>query len=93
MPWAEDSTGKDVFLKDIWPSQKDISDTIASSINQEMFIKNYADVFKGDDRWRNLPTPERQDVRLGSEFDVCAQATVLRRDAGRAGAGQRHQRR
>ena len=79
---GEDSDGKEVFLKDIWPSQKDISDTIASAINQEMFVENYADVFKGDDRWRNLPTPERQDVRLGPEFDVRAQATVLRRDAG-----------
>ena len=90
---GEDSTGKDVFLKDIWPSQKDISDTIASSINQEMFIKNYADVFKGDDRWRNLPTPEGKTFDWDHGFDVCAQATVLRRDAGRAGAGQRHQRR
>ncbi len=82
-----DKDGNDVFLRDIWPSQKDISDTIASSINQEMFIRNYADVFKGDDRWRNLPTPERQDVRVGPEFDVRAQAAVLRRDARRAGAG------
>ena len=70
---GEDSTGKDVFLKDIWPSQKDISDTIASSINQEMFIKNYADVFKGDDRWRNLPTPE------GKTFDWDTDSTYVRK--------------
>ena len=56
-PLGKDNDGNDVFLKDIWPSQKDISDTIASAINPEMFAKNYADVFKGDDRWRNLPTP------------------------------------
>src|ERR1700748_2693779 len=54
---GQDEDGNDVFLKDIWPSQKDVSDTIASAINQEMFTKNYADVFKGDERWRNLPTP------------------------------------
>jgi aconitate hydratase len=53
-----DSHGNDVFLRDIWPSPKDITDTIASSINREMFVTNYADVFKGDERWRNLPTPE-----------------------------------
>ena len=70
---GEDSTGKDVFLKDIWPSQKDISDTIASSINTEMFIKNYADVFKGDDRWRNLPTPE------GKTFDWDPDSTYVRK--------------
>ena len=92
-PSGTDKHGNDVFLRDIWPSQKDISDTIASSINQEMFIKNYADVFKGDDRWRNLPTPEGKTFDWDHGFDVCAQATVLRRDAGRAGAGHRHHRR
>src|SRR5580693_804680 len=56
-PLGTDKEGNDVFLKDIWPSQKDVSDTIASAINQEMFVKNYSDVFKGDERWRNLPTP------------------------------------
>ncbi len=70
---GEDSTGKDVFLKDIWPSQKDISDTIASSINTEMFTKNYADVFKGDDRWRNLPTPE------GKTFEWNPDSTYVRK--------------
>ena len=54
---GKDSDGNDVFLRDIWPSPKDISDTIASAINEEMFKKNYADVFKGDERWQNLPTP------------------------------------
>ena len=56
-PLGTDSHGNAVFLKDIWPSTKDISDTIASAINREMFTSSYADVFKGDERWRNLPTP------------------------------------
>ena len=56
-PLGTDKDGKDVYLKDIWPSQKDVADTIASSINREMFVNNYADVFKGGERWRNLPTP------------------------------------
>ena len=68
-----DQHGNEVYLRDIWPSQKDISDTIASSINQEMFIKNYADVFKGDDRWRNLPTPE------GKTFDWNPDSTYVRK--------------
>jgi aconitate hydratase len=68
-----DNTGTDVFLRDIWPSQKDITDTIASAINQEMFVKNYADVFKGDDRWRNLPTPS------GKTFEWDPDSTYVRK--------------
>ena len=56
-PLGTDANGNPVFLKDIWPSPKDISDTIASAINEEMYTDNYADVFKGDTRWQNLPTP------------------------------------
>ena len=72
-PLGQDSEGNDVFLKDIWPSSKDISDTIASAINQEMFTKNYADVFKGDQRWRNLPTPS------GKTFAWDAKSTYVRK--------------
>jgi aconitate hydratase len=68
-----DKEGNDVFLKDIWPSQKDVSDTIASSISQEMFVKNYADVFKGDQRWQNLPTPS------GNTFDWNQDSTYVRK--------------
>ncbi|HZQ30655.1 MAG TPA: aconitate hydratase, partial [Mycobacterium sp.] len=68
-----DGDGNDVFLKDIWPSQADVADTIASSINREMFTKNYADVFKGDERWRNLPTPE------GKTFEWDQESTYVRK--------------
>jgi aconitate hydratase len=72
-PLGTDKDGNDVFLKDIWPSQKDVSDTIASAINQEMFVNNYADVFKGDERWRNLPTPS------GNTFEWGADSTYVRK--------------
>ncbi|GAB3227336.1 aconitate hydratase [Mycolicibacterium hippocampi] len=72
-PLGKDETGNDVHLKDIWPTQKEISDTIASAINQEMFTKNYADVFKGDDRWRNLPTPS------GDTFEWAEDSTYVRK--------------
>ncbi len=72
-PLGKDTDGNDVFLKDIWPSSKDISDTIASAINQEMFKKNYADVFKGDERWQNLPTPS------GKTFEWDANSTYVRK--------------
>jgi aconitate hydratase len=68
-----DAEGNDVYLRDIWPSQKDVSDTIASAINQQMFIENYADVFKGDDRWRNLPTPS------GKTFEWDPDSTYVRK--------------
>jgi len=72
-PLGTDKDGNDVFLKDIWPSQKDVSDTIASAINREMFTKNYADVFKGDERWRDLPTPS------GNTFEWAEESTYVRK--------------
>jgi aconitate hydratase len=72
-PLGTGTDGNEVFLKDIWPSQKDINDTIASAINTEMFVKNYADVFKGDDRWRNLPTPS------GNTFEWASDSTYVRK--------------
>src|SRR6185437_13223624 len=48
-PLGQDAQGKDVFLKDIWPSNKEISDLMASAVTSAMFKKNYADVFKGDE--------------------------------------------
>ena len=46
-----------VYLKDIWPSQQEVAATIAGCIDSEMFKKNYATVFTGDERWQKLPTP------------------------------------
>jgi aconitate hydratase A / 2-methylisocitrate dehydratase len=52
--------GKDgpVFLRDIWPSSKEVADVIGRSIQSSMFHKTYAAVFEGDERWRGLPVPE-----------------------------------
>ncbi|WP_430389744.1 aconitate hydratase AcnA [Dyella sp. 20L07] len=52
------SDGKPVYLKDIWPTNKEISDTIAGAINPQMFEKSYADVFKGDTRWNKIASPD-----------------------------------
>jgi aconitate hydratase len=48
----------DVYLRDIWPSTQEVSDTIASSVRAEHFSETYQDVFTGDDAWRELPVPE-----------------------------------
>ncbi|MEU9808340.1 aconitate hydratase [Mycobacterium sp. NPDC050853] len=72
-PLGQDHDGNDVFLKDIWPTASEIEETIASSINREMFTDSYADVFKGDERWRSLPTPE------GNTFDWVDTSTYVRK--------------
>ena len=72
-PLGTDTDGNDVFLKDIWPTAQEIQETIASSINRDMFTDSYADVFKGDDRWRSLPTPE------GNTFEWDDNSTYVRK--------------
>ncbi|WCE03686.1 aconitate hydratase AcnA [Pseudoxanthomonas sp. JBR18] len=57
-PLGQGADGKDVFLKDIWPTNKEIGDFIAKTIGPEMFAKNYADVFKGDSRWNSIESPD-----------------------------------
>ncbi|MBK6729204.1 MAG: aconitate hydratase AcnA [Xanthomonadales bacterium] len=53
-----DQNGQPVYLRDIWPSNKEISDAILATIGPDMFHKNYADVFKGDARWNAVQSPE-----------------------------------
>ncbi|MEO8809013.1 MAG: aconitate hydratase AcnA [Rhodanobacter sp.] len=57
-PLGQGKDGKDVFLKDIWPTNKEISDLMAGAVTSEMFEKNYADVFKGDERWNAIASPD-----------------------------------
>lgn len=56
-PLAQDRDGNDVFLKDIWPSNKEISDALAASLSSEMFKTRYGDVYSGDARWQGLEIP------------------------------------
>jgi aconitate hydratase len=56
-PLGTGADGKPVYLRDIWPSSQEIEETIARAIASEMYTRGYADVFAGDERWRNLPTP------------------------------------
>jgi aconitate hydratase len=56
-PLGEDRAGNPVFLKDIWPTEHEIQETMLRAVNAEMFRKSYADVFSGDARWQGLPVP------------------------------------
>ncbi|MEO6925367.1 MAG: aconitate hydratase AcnA [Rhodanobacter sp.] len=57
-PLGRGKDGKDVYLKDIWPSNREISDLMAGAVTSEMFKRNYADVFKGDERWNAIASPD-----------------------------------
>ena len=53
-PLGTDQKGKPVFLKDIWPTSKEVDDFVRKNITKQMFVKKYGDVFKGDAHWRKI---------------------------------------
>ncbi|MDG1893907.1 MAG: aconitate hydratase AcnA [Fuerstiella sp.] len=57
-PLGQDQDGNDVFLKDIWPSQQEIADTIASSMTPEMFTEQYASATAGPEEWQAIQSPD-----------------------------------
>jgi aconitate hydratase len=59
-PLGIGSDGQPVYLKDIWPTEKEIQETMLTSVKTEMFRSKYADVFHGDERWRGLPVPSSE---------------------------------
>jgi aconitate hydratase len=72
-PLGSDAEGNPVYLADIWPSAKEIADVVQTAVAQEMFTRDYADVFKGDDNWRGLQIP------AGDTFDWGENSTYVRR--------------
>jgi aconitate hydratase len=54
---GKDKDGKPVYLADLWPSQQEVEQSMASAITSEMFRKSYSEVYAGDERWRGLPIP------------------------------------
>ncbi len=57
-PLGEDRDGEPVFLRDIWPSAREVAQTIEQAVQSDMFVRGYDDVYAGDERWRTLPVPE-----------------------------------
>jgi aconitate hydratase len=72
-PLGTGKSGQPVYLSDLWPSQKEIADIVHSSVAADMFTRDYADVFAGDDRWRDLAVPP------GDTFAWEAESTYVRR--------------
>ena len=72
-PLGQSKDGRDIFLRDIWPTERDVADVVGSAVEAGMFAKSYADVFAGDDRWRSL------DVPSGDTFHWAEDSTYVRR--------------
>ena len=60
-PLAEDANGRDVFLKDIWPSQQEVQQAIESATTKKDYAQEYAVIFDGEEQWQNLSAPKGLD--------------------------------
>ena len=72
-PLGHDAAGKPVYLKDVWPSEQEVQQAMLKAVTADMFRRSYADVFGGDERWRNLPVAE------GSRFEWDSNSTYVRK--------------
>ena len=72
-PLGKDRNGKDVYLREIWPTESEIQAAMLSAVKSEMFQRQYANVFEGDERWRSLPVP------TGNLFQWDQQSTYVRK--------------
>ncbi|WP_294623180.1 aconitate hydratase AcnA [uncultured Roseovarius sp.] len=70
-PLGHDKDGNPVYLKDIWPTQKEIADLVEKTVTREAFQSKYADVFKGDEKWQEVETSE------GETYDWPPQSTYV----------------
>jgi len=70
-PLGHDQQGNPVFLKDVWPSNEEVRGLIDAHVHSEMFRRRYADVYRGDDRWREI------DVTGGDTYDWPASSTYI----------------
>ena len=71
-PLGQDEDGNDVYLRDIWPSEHEVAETIGEAVRADMFHKSYGEVFEGDERWNGLEVPE------GERFAWDEESTYVR---------------
>ena len=71
-PLGRDRSGSPVYLRDIWPSEREIQETMLKAVKSDMFREQYATVFNGDDRWRSLAVP------VGERFAWDEDSTYIR---------------
>lgn len=70
-PIGQDLDGKDIYLKDIWPSTQEIADLVEQTVTRDAFLTKYADVFKGDEKWQSVDVPDQET------YDWPAQSTYI----------------
>jgi len=71
-PIGQDRNGQDVYLRDIWPSEREVAETIGEAVRADMFRHSYGEVFAGDERWNSLEVPG------GERFDWQQDSTYVR---------------
>jgi aconitate hydratase len=71
-PLGHDPSGAPVYLRDIWPSQEEVRNTLGASLDESMFEGAYKDIFEGDERWQDLPVP------AGALFEWDPDSTYVR---------------
>ncbi len=81
-PLGTGADGRPVYLRDIWPSSKEVEEVIAEALSAELFSRDYSDVFAGDEQWRELPTP------TGDTFVWDETSTYVRRPPYFEGMGR-----
>ncbi len=72
-PLGKDNKGQDVYLKDIWPSNKEIEDTLKQSLNPEMFVNRYSNVSEGPEQWQKI------EVDKGSIYNWEENSTYVKK--------------
>jgi len=72
-PLGTDDAGRPVYLRDIWPTSEEVSQAVEKSVREEMFRKEYAEVFRGDEQWNSLPAPS------GELYEWDEQSTYIKR--------------
>jgi aconitate hydratase len=71
-PLGQDEQGQDVYLRDIWPGEREVAETIEQAVQSDMFRKSYSEVFAGDERWNGLQVP------TGDRFAWAEDSTYVR---------------
>jgi aconitate hydratase len=71
-PLGQDEQGQDVYLRDIWPGEREVAETIEQAVQSDMFRKSYGEVFEGDERWNGLQVP------TGDRFAWAKDSTYVR---------------
>jgi aconitate hydratase len=88
-PLGQDSSGRDVFLRDIWPADTEVQAVVQKSVKREMFAKEYSEVFSGDAQWNSIKTPKGElyawdesstYIKRAPYFDEMADPAVFVRD-------------